>query len=121
MLLIYLLIAASIPLLFMADSRPAMYAFAVIFGLGLGGEYMIIPLMAAELFGVRVLGRLLGVILTADGVAEATSPMLVGYLRDTTGNYQVGFIVLIVFALAGTAAIAMLPRRSVPHPEATHV
>ena len=36
---------------------------------------MIIPLMAAELFGVKVLGRLLGVVLTADGVAEAVAPM----------------------------------------------
>ena len=31
---------------------PALYPFAIVFGLGLGGEYMIIPLMAAELFGV---------------------------------------------------------------------
>ena len=120
MLLIYLLIAGAIPLLFAAGSTGAMYAFAVIFGLGLGGEYMIIPLMAAELFGVRVLGRLLGVILTADGVAEATSPMLIGYLRDTTGSYHVGFLVLIGIALAGTVAIACLPRRAVPV-EASHV
>jgi len=110
MLLIYVLIAGSIPLLFFAQSTAALYAFAVIFGLGLGGEYMIIPLMAAELFGVRVLGRLLGVILTADGVAEATFPLLVGRLRDTTGSYQTGFVVLIALALAGTAAIACLPR-----------
>jgi MFS family permease len=120
MILIYVLIATSIPLLFFADSRGAMYAFAVIFGLGLGGEYMIIPLMAAELFGVRVLGRLLGVILTADGVAEATSPMLIGYLRDTTGTYRIGFLVLIAIALVGTMAIASLPRRS-PEMEATRV
>jgi sugar phosphate permease len=120
MILIYLLIVAAIPLLFMADSTAAMYAFAVLFGLGLGGEYMIIPLMAAELFGVRVLGRLLGVILTADGVAEATSPMLIGYLRDRTGTYDVGFVVLIAIALAGTAAIAMLPRREAPQ-ERAHV
>ena len=115
MILIYLLIAAAIPLLFFAQSSTAMYAFAIIFGLGLGGEYMIIPLMAAELFGVRVLGRLLGVILTADGVAEATSPMLIGYLRDTTGSYQLGFMLLIGIALAGTVAIAMLPRRGTTH------
>jgi sugar phosphate permease len=118
MILIYLLIACSIPLLFMADSTPAMYAFAALFGLGLGGEYMIIPLMAAELFGVRVLGRLLGVILTADGVAEATSPMLIGYLRDRTGSYDAGFTLLIAIALAGTVAIGMLPRRTAPQGQA---
>ena len=121
MLLIYTLIAASIPLLFFAQSQAALYAFAVVFGLGLGGEYMIIPLMAAELFGVRVLGRLLGVILTADGVAEATFPMLVGHLRDTTGSYRTGFVLLIGVALVGTLAIAFLPRRSAPSMEPSHV
>lgn len=118
MILIYLLVAGSIPLLFMADSTPAMYAFAMLFGLGLGGEYMIIPLMAAELFGVRVLGRLMGVILTADGVAEAASPYFIGKLRDSTGSYDLGFVLLIAIALAGTAAIAMLPRRAVPQEQA---
>jgi sugar phosphate permease len=121
MILIYTLIAGSIPLLFFADTPAALYAFAVIFGIGLGGEYMIIPLMAAELFGVRVLGRLMGVILTADGVAEATFPMLVGYLRDTTGSYRTGFVVLIALALAGTLAIAFLPRRGAQTPEPSHV
>ena len=120
MLLIYALIAGSIPLLFFAQSPAALYGFAVIFGLGLGGEYMIIPLMAAELFGVKVLGRLLGVILTADGVAEATVPMLVGYLRDATGSYRSGFLVLIAIALAGTMAIAFLPRRGVPVTVTSH-
>ena len=110
MLIIYLLVAASIPLLFMASFPGAMYAFAVVFGLGLGGEYLIIPLIAAELFGVNVLGRLLGVVLTADGVAEAVSPMLIGYLRDATGSYRIGFSLLIVIALAGAAAVAALPR-----------
>jgi MFS family permease len=121
MLLIYALVAGSIPLLFAAGSSGALYVFAVIFGLGLGGEYMIVPLIAAELFGVRVLGRLLGVILTADGVAEATAPMLVGHLRDTSGSYRSGFILLILIALAGTAAIAMLPRRRSAAVESTHV
>jgi sugar phosphate permease len=109
MLLIYLLVAGSIPLLF-ASSPTAIYAFAVVFGLGLGGEYLIIPLIAAELFGVQVLGRLLGVVLTADGVAEAVSPMLVGYLRDVSGSYRIGFYWLILVALAGAASVAALPR-----------
>src|SRR5437763_12183162 len=52
MLGIYAAVAAGIPLLFFADSRAALYLFATIFGIGLGGDYMILPLMAAELFGV---------------------------------------------------------------------
>jgi MFS family permease len=118
MLLIYLLVAASIPLLFFAASPGAMLLFAVVFGIGLGGEYLIIPLMAAELFGVGVLGRVMGIIVTADGVAEAVSPMLVGYVRDVTGSYRAGFIWLIAAALVGAAAIAVLPRTKVaPSPQ----
>jgi MFS family permease len=110
MLIIYLLVAMAIPLLFFATSRGAMGAFAVVFGIGLGGEYLIIPLMAAELFGVGVLGRVMGIVVTADGVAEAVSPMFVGYLRDVTGSYGAGFTWLIGVALVGAAAIALLPR-----------
>jgi MFS-type transporter involved in bile tolerance (Atg22 family) len=62
------------------------------------------------LFGVGVLGRVMGIIVTADGVAEAVSPMFVGYLRDVTGAYTIGFTALVAIALAGAAAIAMLPR-----------
>jgi sugar phosphate permease len=109
MLIIYMLIALSIPLLFAGQSPLALYAFAAVFGLGLGGEYLIIPLMAAELFGVKVLGRLLGVVLTADGVAEAVAPVGIGYLHDVTGSYHTGFIVSIGIALAGALAILALP------------
>src|SRR5262245_36250332 len=111
MVLIYLLIAAAIPMLLRGESPATVYLFAVIFGLGLGGEYMIIPLVAGDLFGVKVLGRVMGIVLTADGVAEATAPMLVGYLRDTTGSYDAGFAVLIGAAVLGALAIVLLPLR----------
>src|SRR5438874_2593676 len=118
MLLIYLLVASAIPLLFLVGARGAgaIYLFAVIFGIGLGGEYMVIPLMAAELFGVRVLGRAMGVVLAADGVAEAVAPVLVGRMHDVTGSYASGFLAVIAFALAGAVAISFLPRTSPPVP-----
>jgi sugar phosphate permease len=110
MLLIYLLVAAAIPFLFLRHWS-AMYVFAVVFGIGLGGDYMIIPLMAAELFSLRVLGRLLGVILTSDGVAEAVSPWFIGRMRDAGGSYSHGFLALIGMALLGAVAVSLLPKR----------
>jgi nitrate/nitrite transporter NarK len=82
-----------------------------VFGIGLGGDYMIIPLMAAELFGVRMLGRVMGIVLTADGVAEAVVPMAVATIRDRTGSYSSGFFLLVALAAAGAVAVALLPRR----------
>ena len=114
MLLIYLLVAASIPLLFFASSSGVMYLFAIIFGIGLGGEYLIIPLIAAELFGVKALGRLMGIIVTVDGVAEALLPFAIADFRDRMGNYRMGFITLIVIALVGAVAVSLLPRRPSP-------
>ena len=110
MVLIYMLAAVALPLLFLGHSSLALYLFAVVFGIGLGGDYMIVPLMTAEIFGVQLLGRLLGLILTAGSVAEAVSPWLIGRLRDRTGSYSSGFFVLIGMALLGVAAAAMLPK-----------
>jgi sugar phosphate permease len=111
MLLIYTLVALSIPILLYASTPTAVTAFAIVFGIGLGGEYMVIPLMAAELFGTRVLGRAMGIILAGDGIAEAMAPVLVGRLHDTTGSYVTGFSTLIAFAITGAIAVALLPRR----------
>jgi cyanate permease len=82
---------------------------AAVFGVGLGGDYMIIPLMAAEIFGVRILGRLLGVIVTAGGVAEAVSPWVTGHLRDATGSYSLSCFLLVAVAVLGAAAVLGLP------------
>jgi MFS family permease len=110
MLLIYVIVALSIPPLFFASTPVALGVCAFLFGIGLGGDYMIIPLMAAELYGVAVLGRVMGVVLTADGVAEAMVPMLVASLRDQTGSYGAGFMMLVALAAIGAAAVSLLPR-----------
>jgi len=114
MLLIYSIVASAIPLLFYASSPAVLYVFALVFGIGLGGDYMIIPLMAADIFGVKVLGRLMGVVLTADGVAEALAPMLVASIRDRTTSYAAGFAILICLAVVGAAAVSLLPKRGEP-------
>jgi sugar phosphate permease len=113
MMLIYGLVAASIPLLYFAEVPGVIYVFAFIFGVALGGDYMIIPLMAAELFGVRVMGRVMGLVITVDGLAEAFAPMLAAWLRDTTGSYAHGFTALIILAVTGTVAVSLLPRKTV--------
>jgi MFS family permease len=104
-------VALAIPLLLMPDFQGRIYIFAVIFGIGLGGDYMIIPLIAGDLFGVRVLGRTMGIILVADGVAESLFPMLLGVLyNDVAKSYSLGFTILICVALAGALIVSFLPK-----------
>lgn len=111
MIIIYALVALSIPLLFAAESKGVIYIFAFIFGMALGGDYMIIPLMAAELFGVKVMGRVMGIIISADGLGEAFGPMIAAWLRDRSGSYAYGFSALIILAVIGTIAVSLLPSR----------
>jgi MFS family permease len=121
MVLVYAIVAVSIPPLALSATPAMLRLFAFLFGIGLGGDYMLIPLMAAELFGVRVMGRLLGIIITADGIAEAVVPMGIAALRDRTGTYAIGFAVLVMLAVVGAVAVAMLPRaRSTAAPEFSH-
>jgi MFS family permease len=113
MLLIYLLVAVAIPILFFGTGKWTVYLFAVVFGIGLGGDYMIIPLMTADIFGLRILGRLMGVILTAGGIADAASPWLISHLRDTSGSYSSACFVLVGLALLGALAVLPLPRQKI--------
>jgi MFS family permease len=113
MMLIYLLVALAIPLLMIHEFPGRIYLFALIFGLGLGGDYMIIPLMAGDLFGIRALGRTMGIILVVDGIADAVFPMLVGALyNDSSKSYNLGFIVIICVALTGIVIVSFLPKVS---------
>jgi sugar phosphate permease len=111
MLLVYSIVALTIPAMVFAPSLPLIRMGALLFGIGLGGDYMIIPLMAAELFGLRLLGRVMGIVLTADGVAEAVVPLAVATVRDRAGSYAGGFLLLVGLAAVGAAAVALLPRR----------
>jgi MFS family permease len=111
MIFIYLLVASAIPLLLLPEFTGRIYLFAIIFGLGLGGDYMIIPLMAGDLFGVKTLGRVMGIVLVVDGIAEATSPWMVGALyNEVTKSYSIGFTALIFIALAGAVIVSFLPK-----------
>jgi len=110
MILIYLIVALSIPLLLVSDFTGRIYIFAVTFGIGLGGDYMIIPLMAGDLFGIRALGRTMGIILVADGVAESLFPMFLGAMHDAQNTYSTAFIILIGVALTGAFIVSFLPK-----------
>lgn len=116
MIATFLIVAGSIPLLIFARDYPALlYVFAVLFGFGLGADYMLIPLMTAECFGLAGLSRILGIIITSDSVGEALMPWFVARIREATGSYESGFYLLSASALLGAFAIlAIRYRNGVP-------
>lgn len=114
MFVTYFIVAATIPLLLRVHpgSDFYLYAFAVLFGFGMGADYMMIPLMAAEVFGVNSLARAMAVILPVNTIGQTWFPYLVSHLQRTMNGYQGAMMVVLAVAMTGALAIALLPRHS---------
>ena len=109
MVVSYLFVACSIPLLYVVDRPGVPLGFAILFGIGLGADYMMIPLMAAQLFGPNSLARAMGILLPVGSVGQTCCPFLLGMLRDHQSNYDAGLVLVILTAILGAVAIVLLP------------
>lgn len=108
----YVLVACTIPLLLLVkpSNEMGLYFFAILFGFGMGADYMLIPLMAAEQFGVNTLARAMAIILPTDTIGQTWFPYAVAKLRQGLGNYDQALMAVFAMAFVGAVAIAMLPR-----------
>ncbi len=108
----YALVAATIPLLLLVKpvQTEYLYFFAILFGFGMGADYMLIPLMAAEQFGVNTLARAMAIILPTDTIGQTWFPYFVSLLRKYFGDYEHALMSVFAMAVVGAAAIAMLPK-----------
>jgi MFS family permease len=106
----YFIVAAAIPLLVSVTPNSNPYVFAVTFGFAMGADYMLIPLMAAKQFGVNSLARAMAVILPVNTIGQTWVPYGVSMLRDSLGNYAFAMNAILVLAIIGAIAIAILPK-----------
>jgi MFS family permease len=108
----YFVVSATIPLLLFVRPPKNPIAFAIVFGLAMGADYMLIPLMAAEQFGVNSLARAMAIILPANTIGQTWFPQLVSILREHYGNYTTPLTYIFLLAMLGALAIAILPKYS---------
>ena len=74
-----------------------------LFGLGWGGLYTLLQLLAADYFGPQHLGKILGVITVLDTLGGGLGPPLIGAIRDSTGSYNQASLLV-----AGLVTVALL-------------
>jgi MFS family permease len=101
----YLLVGASIPLLFMVHHPAAAWTFAVAFGFALGADYMLIPLVTAEAFGIDALAKLLALIIMGYSIGQWVAPWATGKLFDIYHSYDVAWVVMALAGVLGAGAI----------------
>ncbi len=105
MALFYLLLGLAIPLLFLAPNRAALWTFVVIFGFAMGADYMLIPLVTAECFGLAALGKLLALIIMGYSLGQWFAPWLAGKIFDTYGSYDLAWLIMTAAGIAGALTI----------------
>ena len=105
-----IILAASALTMTAATTLPVALLAGALFGLGMGGVHVILPVAWADYFGRQSFGAIRGVALSFQVVAQAAGPLLSGILRDVTGTY---FASLMCFAgLSFLGALAALLTRA---------
>ena len=91
----------------------ALYAYAILFGLGFGARGPIITAMASQIFPGRRFGVIYGILSVGNGIGGGVAPWFGGFVHDLTGSYRVAFLVAVAFCAAGSACfwLARPPRR----------
>jgi hypothetical protein len=84
----------------------AVYAF--LYGMFSGGLYSLLPSVAADLFGVKKLGSLLGALYTSCCTGDLTAAPIGGFIFTATGNYTAAIIVAACLMLTGTTFLYLI-------------
>ena len=85
-----------------------LYIFAAIFGFSLWASGGLIPPITAELFGLKAKGNIYGAIYMIGSMGGAFGPVLVGYLYDVFGNYQLAFGICLFISICSLAFLILL-------------
>jgi MFS family permease len=109
MSLALLLHAAAVLLLFVVHAPGAVAGFVVLYGLGLGGGAVLVPLLVGECFGLAAFGRILGLVTVSATLGAAVGPVVTGRIFDVTGSYAPAFVLHITSFCGAAALVCLLP------------
>jgi sugar phosphate permease len=108
MSLFYLLLAVAIGLLLLGQHPAAVWSFALIFGFALGADYMLIPLLTAECFGLSALGTVLALIISGYTVGQWVAPWVTGRIYDAFHSYDLAWVLMMLAGFLGSYIIYMV-------------
>ncbi|MQG14683.1 MAG: MFS transporter [SAR202 cluster bacterium] len=105
----FFLQVAPICLLFFAQDAWHFYLFAVLFGIGFGGEMSAFPIINRQYYGSGPIGTTYGYQMMGAGVGMAAGALTGGQLRDITGNFDATMGLSLALSMVGVISIMLLP------------
>jgi MFS family permease len=115
--LAFLCMIIAMPLLATLDPTRTPYLFAILFGLGMSSDSLLVAMLAAEHFGTAGMARAMAVLIPVNTVGQTWFPYAVSLLWEVTGDYSVSLIVITVLILSGRILIALVPDAPEAHVE----
>ena len=106
----YLVSAAAMGLLIIADTLPEAYLFAALQGFAAIGINLTSPLLLAQYYGRWVMGSMYGIVRAAQVAGFAIGALISGIVYDSTGSYQLAFSIFLVIALVSALLIIVAKR-----------
>jgi len=98
-----------IVLLFFATDTWHFYLFAVLFGIGFGGEMSAFPIINRQYYGTAPIGTTYGWQMMGAGTGMAAGALIGGELRDWTGDFDATMGLSLVLSTVGVISIVLLP------------
>ena len=112
-LLFNLAIMAAGALILMTMRADLIWYALILFGLGWGGLYTMIQLLAVNFFGLSAAGKILGTITLLDATTAGLGIWLAARIFDVTGSYKPAFqLIFVLIVLALLAATLVRDERS---------
>ena len=108
MALWFFLQGASVIMLFWTHDLWVFYLFAVIFGIGYGGESGGFPILNRKYYGHAPIGSTHGTQMLGAGFGMALGGWIGGPIFDMTGSYDIVLTISVVTSLAGAVSIVLL-------------
>ena len=119
-LAIGLVIAALVLILALPTNYPLLIVSSILFGLGMGGYYPILPVLVGELFDHNQIGSIYGATLLAGGIGAFVGPVVGGRVYDLTTSYSFTMGIALVFALLAISIALLLVMKNVHKKEDYH-
>ena len=99
----YVGMAASLAIWAFGGTPVPLFAFALTFGLFYGGWVAILPAVAADCFGAKHLGAIIGALYTSVAIGTLIGPSSAGFIYDFTHRYA--WAIAISAVSSGVAAV----------------
>ena len=91
----------------LSSSKILIFVFIVMFGMTIGNLLMLQPLLIAQRFGVLDYPSIFGRSQAVAIIGVAGGPLLVGWLFDVFGSYEIPYVTIALMCVVGTMILAV--------------